>query len=399
MKPKFYPVICIFYTVFTLLYWGNVSAQSLLIGTFPGASEDLLGVRYRNVRTSNANQNPANYNGIPDLGTNRNGNTTRVERNLSYGTSGSYTFSVTYNAAGNSFVNTTTINGTTYTTTFSSIASRLIADGKTASAVSINLLKLAVRTQNNSSSIQVSNLTVDGIPISGTYGRTNNGGESFWFLNASVLNNGFVITGTVTLAGSFTNNAEGQRIQFTFGNTSSNPGILPVVWGGFTTKRTNASTTLLEWKTMQEQNASHYYVQRSVDGVRFETIGQVTAKGTTSTVTEYRFEDKHSTGVIYYYRLQQVDFDAKLNFSSVVKQGNGGKQTLVGGLGSSNIHVQFFTNDNRQLRILTINGTVVKQISSTSQQHTIDMNSFPPGVYALQIISSDGSTEVHRFVK
>ena len=396
MKQKLYPTVCALF-IALFLQFNQISAQSLITGTLPSASEPLLGIRYRSIDIANSNQNNALFTGIPDLNSNR--SSSRTSQDLNYGTSGTYTFTITYNNVANTFTTSTNIGGTIYNNTLSNVSGKLTTDGKTAAANNINLLTLVVKTQNSISSITISNLTIEGIPVSGNYGRTNNTGTSNWFITASNLTNGFVVTGTATLAGTMGNGVEGQLIEFGFGNTSAAAAPLPVVWGGFTSKRTNASTTTLEWKTLQENNASHYNVQRSVDGVRFETIGKIAAQGTTASATDYRFEDKQATGNIYYYRLQQVDYDAKMNFSNVVKQGNGGKQTLVGGLGSSNILVQFFTNESRQLRILSATGTVVKQITSTSMQQTIDMNAFPTGVYTLQIINADGTAEVHRFVK
>lgn len=396
MKINFYPLICSL-IIALFLQFNQASAQALLSGTFPSSSETLLGVRYRNVRNVNAIQTAANFTGIPDLGSNRSGS--RNDQTLNYGTSGTYTFTLTYNSVTNTFTSATTIAGITYTNTLTNVSGRLTGDGKTAAATTINLLSLSINTQNSSSTISVTNLTIDGMPVSGTYSRSNNNGQSNWYLQTNTLNNGFIVTGTVNLSGNFTSNTEGQRVQFIFSNASASAAPLPVVWGGFNSKRINSSTTALEWKTLQENNASHYNVQRSVDGVRFETIGRVQAQGTTANVTEYRFDDKQATGSVYYYRLQQVDLDAKMNFSAVVKQGNGGKQTLVGGLGGNNVLVQFFSNENRQLRIISATGTVVKHISTASSQQIIDINSLPAGIYTLQIINADATAEVHRFVK
>lgn len=395
MKQKLYPTVCALF-IALFLQFNQISAQSLIAGTFPTANETLLGNRYRNLVIANSNQNNALYTGIPDLATNR--SNSRTSQDLNYGTGGSFTFVITYDNAANTFTTTTNIGGTIYNSTLSNVSGKLTADTKIAAANNINLFTLLVKTQNSTSSIIISNLTIEGVAVSGSYGRTNNTGTSNWYISSSSLTNGFVVTGTATVTGTLGNGVEGQMIEFGFANAAAG-GPLPVVWGGFTTKRTNTSTALLEWKTMQENNASHYNVQRSVDGVRFETIAKVAAQGTTANVTEYRYEDKQATGNMYYYRLQQVDFDTKMNFSNVVKQGNGGKQTLVGGLGGSNLLVQFFTNENRQLRVLSSTGTVVKQITTTSMQQTIDMNSFPTGVYTLQIINANGSAEVHRFVK
>ncbi len=390
---KFYSFVLVVFATFSQVF----AQQSLIAGSFPGASESLLGTRYRNVRTSNSDQNQATFTGIPDLGSNRSGS--RVDGNLTYSNVGSFTFTLTYDVASNNYTTTTTANGITRSNIFPNVSARLTADGKTALATTINLMSLAVRTQNSASSISVSNLTIDGMPITGSYARSNNSGESLWHISSSSLANGFVITGKVTLSGNFANSTEGQRIAFTFGNTTSVAGSLPVVWGGFAGKRVNNSTVALQWRTMQEQNASHYNVQRSEDGIRFRTIAIVAAQGTTSSVSDYNFNDKSATAATHFYRLEQVDLDGSINYSSIIKQGNGGQKTLVGGLGSNKIMVQFFSNDNRQFRIVNNSGIIVKQMNSTTQQQVLDVNNLSTGVYALQIINSDGTSEVHRFVK
>jgi hypothetical protein len=389
---KFYTLVLVVFSTFSQLF----AQQALLSGAFPGTSEALLATRYRNVRTSNSSQTDATYTGIPDLGSNRAGS--RVNGTLTYSDEGSYTFTLTYNVAANTYTTTTVADGVTRTSTLTNVSSRLTTDGKTALATNINVMSLSVRTANGSSLIAVSNLTIDGMPVTGIYARVFSTGESFWHIPSSSLANGFVITGTVTLWGSFPNNLN-QGINFTFANSATAAAPLPVVWGGFAGKRVNASTVGLQWRTMQEQNASHYNVQRSEDGVRFRTIAVIAAQGTTSSVTDYSYNDKTATGTTHYYRLEQVDLDGSINYSSIIKQGNGGQKTLVGGLGSNKIMVQFFSNDTRQLRIVNNSGVIVKQINSSTQQQVVDVTSLTTGVYALQIINSDGTSEVHRFVK
>lgn len=391
MKQKFYTVICAIVIAISFLS-NTVIAQSLLIGNYPGASETLLGVRYRKMSNPN-NQSGAVFTGIPAFA---NGN--RTDADLSYPVSGSYTFSITYNNSNNTFTSVTTVNGVSTTSTFNGVSGKLTAANKAASANNINLLTLSV-VSGTDNSITVSDLMIDGMAVNGSYGRSNSAGTSNWHMNSSNLNGGFVVTGTVTVAGTMAPGNEAQMVEFGFANSSSAPGPLPVVWGGFAGKRLNNSTVALQWRTMQEQNASHYNVQRSEDGIRFRTIAIVAAQGTTSSVSDYNFDDKNATAATHFYRLEQVDLDGSINYSSIIKQGNGGQKTLVGGLGSNKIMVQFFSNDNRQFRIVNNSGIIVKQMNSTTQQQVLDVNNLSTGVYALQIINSDGTSEVHRFVK
>lgn len=390
MKQKFYPVICAI--VIALSFFSNtVIAQSMLIGSYPGASDTLLGVRYRKLNNPN-NQSGAVFSGIPDL---TKGNTATGD--FGYGNSGTFLFTMTYNSILNTFTTVTTIDGNPVNTIFTNVSGNLSNAGKIASANNINMMTLAIKTPNNLT-ITVSNLVIDGMPVSGSYSRNTNG-ISNWYISSSNLTGGFVVSGIVTMAGATANGNEAQMVEFGFANSSSAPGPLPVVWGGFAGKRVNNSTVALQWRTMQEQNASHYNVQRSEDGIRFRTIAIVAAQGTTSSVSDYNFDDKNATAATHFYRLEQVDLDGSINYSSIIKQGNGGQKTLVGGLGSNKIMVQFFSNDSRQFRIVNNSGIIVKQMNSTTQQQVLDVNNLSTGVYALQIINSDGTSEVHRFVK
>jgi hypothetical protein len=193
MKQKFYPVICAIVIALTF-FSNNINAQSLLIGSYPATSEDLLGLRYRKLNINNGNQSDAVFTGVPNLDNN---GSLRADNSFNYGTSGSFNFTITYNTATNTFTTTTTAGSNSASTSLTSVSTKLSSAGKSASANSIDLMKLAVKTHNNNS-ISVSNLTIDGMPVSGSYGRSNSMGTSNWHIVSSLLNGGFVVSGTVT---------------------------------------------------------------------------------------------------------------------------------------------------------------------------------------------------------
>lgn len=66
----------------------------------------------------------------------------------------------------------------------------------------------------------------------------------------------------------------------------------------------------LRWTTVSEQNASHFNLQRSLDGYTWETIESVPAKGNSSVENNYEVIDTKSENIVY-YRLHQMDFDGK----------------------------------------------------------------------------------------
>lgn len=69
-----------------------------------------------------------------------------------------------------------------------------------------------------------------------------------------------------------------------------------------------ADGVMARWITLSETNNDYFEVQRSSDGIHFETIGTVMGNGTSSEVNQYQFMDRSGDGSDY-YRLVQHDFD------------------------------------------------------------------------------------------
>lgn len=75
----------------------------------------------------------------------------------------------------------------------------------------------------------------------------------------------------------------------------------------------------LEWATASEINNSGFQVERSTDGIAFEPITWVDGSGNSNSMIKYSTDDHQvATGIIYYYRLKQVDYDGKYEYSNIV---------------------------------------------------------------------------------
>lgn len=95
----------------------------------------------------------------------------------------------------------------------------------------------------------------------------------------------------------------------------------PVEWLGFEGQWQGNQVNLV-WLTASELNADAYDVQRSVDGMLFESIGTIDAAGTTQEMSEYQFTDRTpsatSNGYLY-YRLRQIDLNGTVNLSTTIE--------------------------------------------------------------------------------
>ncbi len=80
----------------------------------------------------------------------------------------------------------------------------------------------------------------------------------------------------------------------------------------------NEGKNLLQWKTVTEVNSDYFSIERSSNGINFETIGTIEASGFSSTETGYHFTDANPANGINYYRLVMADKDKSTLLSNVV---------------------------------------------------------------------------------
>ncbi|GAL86484.1 PGAP1 family protein [Sporocytophaga myxococcoides] len=75
----------------------------------------------------------------------------------------------------------------------------------------------------------------------------------------------------------------------------------------------------LTWETFQEYKTKHFSVERSINGISFDSIGFVSAGGTQALGAEYSFTDPSFSGKNIYYRLILIDSTGKETSSNKIK--------------------------------------------------------------------------------
>lgn len=73
----------------------------------------------------------------------------------------------------------------------------------------------------------------------------------------------------------------------------------------------------LYWKSLQESNSSHFEIERSSDGIEFEIVGKVIAKGSSDKEVNYNYDDIRANAGLNYYRLKLLDKDGKYQYSNI----------------------------------------------------------------------------------
>ncbi len=99
------------------------------------------------------------------------------------------------------------------------------------------------------------------------------------------------------------------------GNATTNP--LPVTLRSFTGFYDNGISRLT-WETSSETNNKGFYIEKSTDGIKFETIAFVAGQGNSQKLNQYEFIDANIFENTY-YRLVQIDFDGITETSNIIK--------------------------------------------------------------------------------
>lgn len=119
-------------------------------------------------------------------------------------------------------------------------------------------------------------------------------------------------SGNVTTTGSITSGSVSSFSPFTLGYKSF---PIPLKLLTFTADR-RSGVSFLKWTTENEENVSHFDVQRSYDGRLYSSIGNVPARNTGST-QQYSLEDHDPLRGIAYYRIKSVDNDGRFTYSRI----------------------------------------------------------------------------------
>ncbi len=73
----------------------------------------------------------------------------------------------------------------------------------------------------------------------------------------------------------------------------------------------------LEWTTISEKNSAFFEVERSSDGLEFESIAKLDGQGNSEELINYLTYDESPLKGNNYYRLKQIDQDGKFEYSEI----------------------------------------------------------------------------------
>lgn len=195
-------------------------------------------------------------------------------------------------------------------------------------------------------------------------------------------------------SGTHFNSASGSNFKIIFTTAA----VLPVALIKFDAKPSGKHVHL-SWETASERNNHYFEVQRSTDMLHWTALDWVLShNGNASFIQSYTYIDERPNKEVNYYRLLQVDFDGKFEYSKIVQSrvgdGHGvlvspnpvGKTlqlTLESETQASAMHVQILDSYGRLLKEWNLN------VIAAQQAFQLDLSDIPSGMLFLRIDGQD----------
>lgn len=166
----------------------------------------------------------------------------------------------------------------------------------------------------------------------------------------------------------------------------------------------------LEWSTDSEFNHNYFLVQRSVNGIDFESIAQIRDGQSTASGKAYQYLDNQYYGIRAYYRLIQVDVDGASTPTALVLMNKKGPESnfavtaTTGNVTSSDLKLQIQSKAQTDLKYkyLTASGENIQEGITPLQkgENTVAfaVAHLQPGVYQL-VLRMYNEMEIFSFKK
>ena len=181
--------------------------------------------------------------------------------------------------------------------------------------------------------------------------------------------------------------------------TSVDCSALPVELVRFTTQL-QESETLLKWETASEINNQGFDIEYSDDGNTWRKIGYQEGNGSTDIYSNYFFYDKNPKLGVNYYRLKQIDFDGKYEYSKI-------ESVIVEKIGSGYSIYPNPTSSKKVNIVIPTEGTEISIFDSSGKLmffskmeigvQVISFEKFSKGLYFVKFING-GDVQIEQLV-
>ena len=168
---------------------------------------------------------------------------------------------------------------------------------------------------------------------------------------------------------------------------------------------------LLTWKTFSEKDNQQFNIERSTNGVSFYSIGSVKGVGNSETINNYTFIDDNNNQEVAYYRLNQIDYNGKINQSKIISVEQNCSE-------NSYIEISLYPNPSNNSTTVSlklseesaiyievynsfgqyVNSVSLKMYEAGLEEINIDFTEFSTGLYFIKTTVNQ-TTYINKFLK
>ena len=157
--------------------------------------------------------------------------------------------------------------------------------------------------------------------------------------------------------------------------------------------RTDKQHVLLQWRTLSENNTSHFEIERSSNGSDFTRIGRITASGNSSSEKTYLYRDMLPPTGLLWYRLRQVSLTGSQALSNIIPLSLPTRSQPWAGPVPANalltLQLPASFADTYVYQLHDVSGKLVMQGGGLKAgANNIQINQLAPGMYYLTILSN-----------
>lgn len=188
--------------------------------------------------------------------------------------------------------------------------------------------------------------------------------------------------------------------------------IIPVTLVDFNAVKNNTQVNLY-WNTATETANKGFYIERSIDGINFKTLGFINsnAPGGNSLINQdYSFPDTKPLNGYNYYRLKQINIDGKFTYSKTrnIKFDNTDNiyiNSIYPSPATNVLHVSVGSSikANALVNMVDITGKVVNKTSvklnEGDNSFDIDVSTLSKGIYVLKLVVGGKDMAIRKWTK
>lgn len=185
---------------------------------------------------------------------------------------------------------------------------------------------------------------------------------------------------------------------------------LPVTLNHFETELIDNNSEL-NWSTASEEKVSKFEIMRSLDGINYQSVGSVNAKGNSNEINQYQFTDLNvaafNTAKVF-YQLKMIDENGAYKLSNIAQLRMNEKVTSTVSVypnpSSDYVNLSLSSTPDSDINVIIMdsNGKTVEQIMNPEMNGNnmkFDIRNLETGIYFIHILNNDGSTTSNKFIK